>query len=270
MVNRVTRIALDVDGTLAGYGGIIDRWTIDEFLKTAHVGIVSTRADCHRVASEFGLGYACCAGVDKPSKADCLRDYAQKFPVDGGSLYIADMPYDFQQALEAGWNFADVNHLRLNLGAGGDIHRGYVNIDARLLPGIDIVRDLEKDSIPFPNGTIQFIKMQDFLEHLSWRRVASFVSQVYAKLKLGGWVFIQSPDVDAIYHSVVEKRDFHGDFKYRFEAISYWLGGGQDYPENTHRSFFTIDAIEELLRDVGFSKVYCRNAGTNFQCVALK
>ncbi len=55
--------------------------------------------------------------------------------------------------MEAGWNFADVNHLRLNLGAGGDVHRGYVNIDVRLLPGIDIVRDLEKDPIPFPDGT---------------------------------------------------------------------------------------------------------------------
>jgi len=159
MVNRVTRIALDVDGTLAGYGGIIDKWTIDEFLKTAHAGIVSTRADCHRVASEFGLGYACCAGVDKPSKADCLRDYAQKFPVDGGSLYIADMPYDFQQAMEAGWNFADANHLRLNLGAGGDIHRGFINIDARLLHGIDIVRDLEKDAIPLQFSSEILIKL---------------------------------------------------------------------------------------------------------------
>jgi len=41
-------------------------------------------------------------------------------------------------------------------------------------------------------------------------------------------------------------------------------------PRKRTGAFFTIDAIEELLRDVGFSKVYCRNAGTNFQCVALK
>jgi len=95
------------------------------------------------------------------------------------------------------------------------------------LPGIDIVRDLENNPIPFPNGTIQFIKMQDFMEHLSWRRVASFVGQVYAKLKLNGWVFIQSPDVDAIYHNIIEKRDFRGDFKYRFETISYWLVVGK-------------------------------------------
>ena len=270
MPDRVTRIALDVDGTLSGYGGIIDKWAIEEFLKTAHVGIVSTRGDCHNVASEFGLGYACCAGVDKPTKADCLRDYAQKYPVNGGSLYIADTPHDFTQALNAGWNFADVNHLRLNLGAGGDVHTGVVNIDARLLPNIDIVRDLEKDSIPFPDGTVQFIVMKDFLEHLSWRKVARFMKQVYNKLKSGGWVFIQSPDMDAIYHNIIEKRDFRGDFKYRFETISYWVGGGQDYPENTHKTFFTIDAIHELLKDIGFSQNHCRNAGTNFQCIAKK
>jgi predicted SAM-dependent methyltransferase len=160
--------------------------------------------------------------------------------------------------------------LRLNLGAGGDIHRGYVNIDVRLLPGIDIVRDLENDPIPFPDGTIQYIKMQDFLEHLSWRKVADFVKHVYAKLKSGGFVFIQSPDVDAIYNAVVNKRDFRGDFKYRFEAISYWLGGGQDYPENTHKAFFTIESITELLKDVGFADVWCWNEGTNFRCTARK
>ncbi len=70
--------------------------------------------------------------------------------------------------------------------------------------------------------------------------------------------------------AVINKRDFRGDFKYRFEAISYWLGGGQDYPENTHKAFFTIESIEELLRDVGFADVWCRNAGTNLRCTARK
>ncbi len=42
-MDRVTRIALDIDGTLKGFGGVIDRETINEFLKTAHVGIVSSR-----------------------------------------------------------------------------------------------------------------------------------------------------------------------------------------------------------------------------------
>ena len=269
-MDRVTRIALDIDGTLKGFGGIIDRETINEFLKTAHVGIVSSRFDCHEIARELGLGYACCSGIDKPTKADCLVDYAQKFPVNGGSLYIADMWFDFEQALKAGWNFADVNHLRLNLGCGGDIHVGYVNIDARLLRGVDIVRDLEKDPIPFPDNSAQYIEMKDFLEHLSWRKAGDFVRHVYNKLKPNGWVFIQSPDIDAIYQSVVSKRDFRGSFKYRFEAISYWIGGGQDYPENTHKAFFTIDAIQELLKDVGFRDIYCKNAGTNFQCIARK
>ena len=269
-MGRVSRVALDIDGTLRGYNGIIDKWVIDELLKTAHVGIVSSRTDCHEIAKQLGLGYACCAGLDKPTKTDCLIDYAQKYPVSGGSLYIADLPDDFTQALRAGWNYLDVNHLRLNLGCGSDIHVGYANIDARLLPGVDIVRDLEKDPIPFPDGTVQYIKMQDFLEHLSWRKVADFIRQVYNKLKPNGWVFIQSPDIDAIYQTAVSKRDYRGSFKYRFEAISYLIGGGQDYPENTHKSFFTIESIEELLKDVGFKYIHCKNAGTNLQCVARK
>jgi len=270
MQNRVSRIALDIDGTLKGYGGIIDKWVIDEFLRSAHVGIVSTRSDCHDVAVSLGLGYACCAGRDKPTKADCLIDYASKYPVNCGSIYIADLQSDFDEASRAGWNFADVNHLRLYLGAGNDIVKGFVNIDVRPLQGIDIVRDFEFNPIPFPDNSVEFIMMQDSLEHLSWRNVAKVVRHVFTKLRVGGSIYIRSPNVDVIYRNVIEKRDYHGGFKYRFEAMSYFLGGNQDYPENTHRAFFTIESMQELLSDVGFTKIECRDIDTNFECTAYK
>ncbi len=269
-MDRVSRIALDVDGTIAGYGGIIDKWAINEFLKTAHVGIVSSRGDCHDIARDLGLGYACCAGVDKPSKADCLRDYASKYPVPGGSLYIADLESDFQSAKDAGWNYADVNHICVNLGSGEDIREGCINIDARILSKVDIVRNLEVDPIPLPDNSIEKAILQDFLEHISWRKVLDFVRQVYAKMKSGGSVFIQTPEIENIYNAVIKDKFFKGDFKYRFEAISYWVGGGQDYIENTHKSFWDKNAMVELLSSVGFIDVSCVDAGTNMICTARK
>lgn len=267
MANRVSRIALDIDGTLSGYGGIIDRETVRMMLETAHVGIVSSRGDCGKIAMDWGLGYWCCSS----DKASCLRDYASKYPVPAGSLYIADMPSDFIHAKNAGWNYVNVNKICVNLGAGNDFKRGCINIDVRVLPNIDIVRDLENNPIPLPDESIQTAVLKDFLEHISWRRVEWTMNNLYRKIKHGGRVFIQTPNLDAIIKQVVENKQFRGSFKYRFEAISYWLGGGQDYPENTHKAFWGIDEMIELLTAVGFVNIKCRPDGdTNMRCVAMK
>ena len=270
MPDRVSRIALDIDGTLKDYGGVIDKKSIELFLKHAHVGIVSSRADCHKIAGDLGLGYACCSGVDKPTKTDCLRDYASKYPVPAGSIYIADLESDFKQAKDAGWNYINVNDICVNLGAGGDIQEGCMNIDVRALPGIDYVMDIEKEEIPLPDGSIKKVIMKDVLEHFSWRNVIDILKGIYAKMADGASIFIQTPDIEAIYERVIKPKDFKGDFKYRFEAISYWVGGGQDYPENTHKSFWDIDAMIELLSAIGFKEIKCSNAGTNMICSAIK
>ncbi|MGC8584412.1 MAG: methyltransferase domain-containing protein, partial [Thermoproteus sp.] len=257
----------DIDGTLAGYGGVIDRRSIELFLRSAHVGIVSSRPDCDRIARDLGLGYACCSS----DKASCLRDYATRYPVPAGSIYIADMESDFKQAADAGWNWLDVNNICVNLGAGGDIRRGCLNVDVRVLPGIDYVMDIERDELPFPQGTVSTVLAYDVLEHISWRRVRDVLSSIVSRLKPGGKIHIRTPDVDEIYRQVVTRKDFRGDFKYRFEAISYWLGGGQDYPENTHRTFWDVEAMVELLRDVGLDDVSCKSdGGTNMICEATR
>lgn len=97
---RAYAIALDIDGTLEGFGGIINRKSIELMLRHAHVGIVSARSDCEKIAQDLGLGYACCAGRDKPSKAECLADYALKYPVLVGRIYIAETFWDVQALVE--------------------------------------------------------------------------------------------------------------------------------------------------------------------------
>jgi len=164
---RVSAIALDIDGTLEGFGGIINRKSIELMLRHAHVGIVSARSDCEKIAQDLGLGYACCAGRDKPSKAECLADYALKYPVTAGRIYIADLPSDFEEAKRAGWNWLDVNNICVNLGAGSDIRQGCLNVDIRVLPGIDYVMDIESEELPLPENSVSKMLAIDVLEHLT-------------------------------------------------------------------------------------------------------
>lgn len=58
---RAYAIALDIDGTLEGFGGIINRKSIELMLRHAHVGIVSARSDCEkksRKISDWGMRVA--------------------------------------------------------------------------------------------------------------------------------------------------------------------------------------------------------------------
>lgn len=94
---RAYAIALDIDGTLEGFGGIINRKSIELMLRHAHVGIASAKSDCEKkkIAQDLRLGCACCAGRDKPSKAECLADYALKYPVLAGLKNLAEVLQNF-------------------------------------------------------------------------------------------------------------------------------------------------------------------------------
>src|SRR3989344_2573469 len=55
---------------------------------------------------------------------------------------------------------------KLNLGAGKDIKKGYLNLDSVNLSGVEVVHDLEKFPWPFKNGTFDEIYCDNVLEHL--------------------------------------------------------------------------------------------------------
>jgi hypothetical protein len=50
-----------------------------------------------------------------------------------------------------------------------------------------------------------------------------------------------------------------------------WVYGGQDYPENTHKSGFTIPTLKRLLESHGFIvKDIHNDGGTNLICIVRK
>lgn len=56
--------------------------------------------------------------------------------------------------------------MKLNLGCGADIKKGYVNIDFRKLTGVDVKHDLNKFPYPFKNNTFDFIYSRNCIEQL--------------------------------------------------------------------------------------------------------
>jgi len=58
-------------------------------------------------------------------------------------------------------------NLKLNLGCGKDIKKGYLNLDFEKLPGVDKIYDLNKIPYPFKKNSFKEILMRNILEHLN-------------------------------------------------------------------------------------------------------
>ena len=161
--------------------------------------------------------------------------------------------------------------IRLNLGCGGDKRQGYINIDVRADVQPDMVWDLEVTPLPFPDNCAEEIIAKDVIEHISWRRVEPLLRDLYRILMPGGRIYIQVPDLEAIARKVILNPDFCYNDLCGWKAISFWVYGAQDYPENTHKSGFTIPTLRRLLEEVGFVVERCENdGGTNIMCWARK
>lgn len=162
--------------------------------------------------------------------------------------------------------------VKLNLCCGEDVRSGYINIDVRKTKPDVYVLDLEKDLLkPFPDGSADEVIARDCIEHMSWRRVEDLLKDMHRVLKCGGRLYVQVPDLEAIMQKII----MHPNLKYGelegWKAISFWVYGGQDYPENTHKAGFTIPTLKKLLESLGFEVEDIRNdVGTNIICWARK
>jgi len=81
--------------------------------------------------------------------------------------------------------------LKLNLGCGRDIRKGWINLDKTNYLGVDIVFDLNVFPYPFQDNTFDVILMQDVLEHLE--DPVAVMKEIYRISKNGCIIIIRTP-----------------------------------------------------------------------------
>lgn len=79
---------------------------------------------------------------------------------------------------------------KLNLGCGLDVKEGYVNLDVVLLPGVDVVHNIEKLPLPFHDEEFEEILCRDVLEHIDY---PPLLKELHRILKPGGVLKIRVP-----------------------------------------------------------------------------
>jgi len=127
--------------------------------------------------------------------------------------------------------------LKLNIGAGSDLRKDYVNIDLHsrseietrygiILPDDIEIKKCDIFNLPYTDETVDQVLCLGFLEHLSFEDEGRFFREVQRVLKKGAGVFhFTVPDFDSLARQWIDAEDSFKDF-YVTGVDEHWFGNG--------------------------------------------
>ncbi len=83
--------------------------------------------------------------------------------------------------------------ILLDIGAGESERSGFVRMDKRNLPGMDIVHDLEEFPYPLNNESCLTIVGSHIVEHIKPWLMLEFMNELWRILKIGGQLALSHP-----------------------------------------------------------------------------
>ena len=140
----------------------------------------------------------------------------------------------------------------LELG-GGAAPQWHPNVDVRYCfddagrPTVDFTADFGQP-LPIASDEWDVVFSRYAIEHISWRLVAGFIAEIFRILAPGGVAMIVTANAEAQMRWALAQRTWD-------ERVSQCLGGDQDYPDNSHKTFFDPTWIAHLFREAGFARV---------------
>lgn len=155
--------------------------------------------------------------------------------------------------------------LRLNVGCGHKPDPDRINIDARELPGVDIV--CAAQNLPFDEGSVHEIYAAHLLEHFPHEQVKRQVLPHWCtRLAPGGTLRLVVPDAAAMIDGYVR-----GEIT--LDELRLVLYGGQEYDGDFHHTLFTPESLASLLRQQGLVDVQIvargRRSGLCYECEVM-
>jgi len=123
------------------------------------------------------------------------------------------------------------------------------NIDAVAGRGVDIVCDLERESLPFHDGHATRVKAIHSLQHLSRDAARKILREAHRILRHEGTIYLMIGDGDFIIQRLSEDGLFEGWLNCLFHGPNDENGFGY------HRWMYTFATMKQELEDAGFSKV---------------
>lgn len=115
---------------------------------------------------------------------------------------------------------------KLNLGCGRDTRKGYVNLDLRKNPGVDIAHDLDKYPYPFKNSTFDEVYCKHVFGCIE--NIPKTLEELHRICKNGATIKILEAYYNSkgAYNDLTYKHYFNGesfDLIIKESAISHYL-----------------------------------------------
>lgn len=196
-----------------------------------------------------------------------MKILIQKFPIGlriaiRNCLREVNITYKHFRGLWKAREIINQKNLKLNIGCGQNIKKGWVNID--LSNHADINLDM-REPLPFHDNTCSFIYSEHFLEHLDYpKQSLSFLNECYRVLSNDGIFSCGVPDTEWPLHEycgLVNKGYFHfAKEKWhpewcqtKMEQINYHFRQNGE-----HKFAYDYRTLFKALQTVGFKEIKSR------------
>ncbi|MFA5422253.1 MAG: methyltransferase domain-containing protein [Phycisphaerae bacterium] len=84
----------------------------------------------------------------------------------------------------------DKQGKKLNLGCGSNIKPGWINLDCKDLPGVDVVHNIEDLPLPFGDNQFDVVRCDNVLEHIEY---INLLKDIHRILKPEGLLIVRVP-----------------------------------------------------------------------------
>lgn len=112
---------------------------------------------------------------------------------------------------------------KLDVGCGSHKKEGYTGIDKKKLDGVDVVLDLEIDTLPFPDSSVETIYCNHALEHVT--NLIHVMNEFHRVLIHDGLLEIGVPSIGT------------------YDKSGKFILGGGAFRDPTHVRYFTQDSF---------------------------
>jgi len=149
--------------------------------------------------------------------------------------------------------------IKLNLGCGKDIKKGFINCDIQRYPGVDKVFDCSNLKV-FKNDSADFIFCHSFFEHLYLYQQYPFLNECYRVLTDSGYLLVLGiPDFHAISKAYIRSLEGVAPFGGTFDLYQAYRLTHGDFEGNSranipqmHKTIFDNTSLSNLLKQSKF------------------
>ena len=165
---------------------------------------------------------------------------------------------------------ANLSEIKLHLGCGGENFAGWINIDnydfdprdtSRSGSRYDVKMDIRQ--LDVADETVDAILMVHVVEHFVRWDMLRMLAQYHQKLRVGGQLIIETPDLDRCIEWYLRGKDApHINTPLGPMNMGFTQFYGNQWSEidfETHRYVWTQQEMYKALKEIGFAKIAISN-----------